>query len=152
MKNRGIQNCHCNTFGGWGESRSNRSGGSRLPFVPSWSCTLVHLNTTPYQHWPPLTLRQASTLVLHCCRCWEAPRWHPMRHALVVVADPQYYAAAHGTAVSLCSLTTGGQLLRRSLHHQLVPSTHITLESRDYCKCKTSGPDRTPGTCGSGVG
>lgn len=81
-KNNSILERHCHTW----VALPSRSGGSLLLFVPSWSNTKPVLpNTTPYQHWPPLTLGKPSTLVLHCRWGWEAPRWHPMRQAGVAV-------------------------------------------------------------------
>jgi len=88
-----IRECHCHAWG-----HVSRSG----LFVASWSNSTRQVlpNTTPYQHWPALTLEQPSTLVLHCRCRWEAPRWHPMRQAAVAVGSSRGATCDRGPAVS----------------------------------------------------
>ena len=95
-KKDSIRECHCHTWG-----HLSRIG----LFVASWSNTrLVFPNTTPYQHWPALTLEHPSTLVLHCRCCREAPRWPPMRQAAVAVGYWREATCVRGPAKALCSL------------------------------------------------
>lgn len=156
--NNSILERHCHT---WVESPlalPSRGGGSLLLFVPSWSNTqLVLPNTTPYQHWPPLTLEQPSTLVLHCRWCWEAPCWHPMRQAGVAVWSSRAGSAMpqNRSCHSVLWLLGYSPCLEEEQDGRFTCNSCRLLTShlsRDCCKCKTSVPEQTPGTCGSGVG